>query len=277
VAAHRLILPLLLGAALWPLPSAAAEMVPGRVSVLSELRVEDEVEGDVVALGGDVVLASGAAVHGHAIAVLGRVVKAPGSQVDGRVIAVSSLANLTLDPSADVQLPYLAVAVRLLSCGGWLLVVTVLAFALPVRLRLGVVALSRLGLRVVLLGVLATITLFAALVAALSLGPGLGVPLTAGVMLLFLATKAVGLTVVGGLLGELLLRRRLHRPLPLSWAVFVGVAVLLILRVLPVVGGSLWSVASVVAVGAGLFTLVVLPQTGGLGLPIPLTGDQTEG
>jgi hypothetical protein len=156
-------------------------------------------------------------------------------------------------------------------------VVTVLALALPVRLRLGVVALSRLGLRVVVLGILASITLFAALVAALSLGPGLGVPLTAGVMLLFLATKAVGLTVVGGWLGELLLRRRLHRPLPLSCEVFVGVAVLLLLRVLPVAGGSLWTVASVVAVGAGLFTLVVLPQDGGLGLPIPLTGEQAEG
>jgi len=276
VGTRRLILLLLLvaGPALGPATAYGTELVPNRVAVLSELRIEDEVEGDVIALGGDVVLASGAQVHGHAIAILGRVVVAPGSRVEGRVIAVSSLASLTLDQPSDLQLPHLTTAIRLLSCGGWLLVATGLAFAIPARLRPGVTALPRLGLRVVALGIMATITLFAALVASLSLGPVSGVPLTVGIMLLFLCAKAVGLTVLGGFLGELLLRRWPRPPLPLSWAVFVGIGALFVLRLLPFAGGALWSAASVVAVGAGVFTLVVLPQARSVGVTVPVAGDE---
>ena len=115
--------------------------------------------------------------------------------------------------------------------------------------------LPRLGIRVLVLGVAAGITFFAAVVAALSIGPTLGVPLAATLTVIFFAVRAVGLTVVGGFLGELLLRRWFNRPLPLTVEVFVGVFALLAVRFVPYLGGVLWSVCSIAALGTGIIAL----------------------
>jgi hypothetical protein len=115
--------------------------------------------------------------------------------------------------------------------------------------------LPRLGIRVLVLGVAAGITFFAAVVAALGLGPTLGVPLAATLTVFFFAVRAVGLTVVGGFLGELLLRRLFDRPLPLTLEVFVGVLAMLAVRFVPFLGGVLWSVCSIAALGTGIIAL----------------------
>jgi hypothetical protein len=175
--------------------------------------------------------------------------------VEGRTLAFSSLSSVVLMPASEAPLQ-VGLAVRLLTSGGWLLVTTALAFGLATRLRYGVWVLPRLGIRVLVLGVAAGVTFFAAVVAVLGFGPTLGVPLAAGLTAVFVAVRAVGLTVVGGCLGGIVLRRLHGRSLPLTVEVFAGVLLLLAVRFLPFVGGVLWSVCSIAALGTGIIALV---------------------
>jgi hypothetical protein len=139
---------------------------------------------------------------------------------------------------------------RLLTTGGWLLVTTGLAFLFPSRMRYGAWAVPSLGIQVPALGMMAGLTVFASMIAALGLGPALGVPLVGGLMLVFFVAKAVGLTVLGCWIGASLLRRWLRHPLPISLEVFVGVLVLLAVRFLPAIGETMWTLISMVALGA---------------------------
>ena len=147
---------------------------------------------------------------------------------------------MILKPGSGTPLQ-VELAIRLLTSGGWLLVTTALAFGLSTRLRYSVWVLPRLGFRILVLGLAAAITFFAAVVAVLGFGPSLGVPLAAALTVLFFALRAVGLTVIGGFLGGAVVRRLGDRPLPLTLEVLVG--------------GVLWSVCSIAALGAGIIAL----------------------
>jgi hypothetical protein len=239
----------------------AAWSAPARVAALSELEVDEPVDGDVVALAGDIVLGPKADVRGHAIAVFGEVRAAPGARVAGRMIGLSSLAGLAVLPAAGEDAARLRIAVRLLVAGGWLLATTLVAVLWPARIRWGMVALPRLGLRVAVLGAMVALTLLAALIAAIGLGPAVGLLLAAALGVMFLAVKAVGLAVLGGSLGRAVLGRlSFGRGLPLSSAVFVGMLALLMARFLPVVGGAAWTVVSLLALGAGVFAVTIAAQ-----------------
>jgi len=272
MAQQRLISTLALALFLVTVPTTVAA-VP-RTTVFDDLVVNDVVEGDVVAfeadvhlgpladVSGDVVVVGGnlrlddrARVGQHVLTIFGDVHAAPGSVVEGRTLVFSSLSSVILKPGAEAPLQ-IGLAVRLLTSGGWLFVTTALAFGLATRLRYGVWVLPQLGIRVLVLGVAAGITFFAAVVAVLGFGPTLGVPLAAGLTAVFFAVRAVGLTVVGGYLGGVVLHRLYGRPLPLTVEVFAGVLVLLVVRFLPVVGGVLWSVCSIAALGTGVIALV---------------------
>ena len=218
-----------------------------------------DVAGDVVVIGGDLELADGARVGRHVVAVFGRLQADPGAAVAGRTLVFSSLSAVALRPGA-AESPQVDLAVRLLSSGGWLLVTTALAFGFAARLRFGVWLLPGLGLRVLVLGVAAGLTFFAAVVAALGLGPSLGMPLAAALTVVFFAVRAVGLTVIGGLLGAALLRRWSLSPLPLTLEVFLGVLVLELLRFVPLIGGVVWSLCALAALGAGILTLAADPR-----------------
>ena len=119
-------------------------------------------------------------------------------------------------------------------------------------MRYGAWAVPSLGLRIPALGVLVAVTVVASLIAALGLGPALGVPLVAGLMVVFFVAKAIGLTVLGCWLGNAMLRRGVHHPLPISLEVFCGVLVMLVLRFLPVAGETLWNVISLASLGAAI-------------------------
>ena len=234
---------------------------PAKVAALSELRVDELVDGDVVALAGDVVLGPRADVRGHAVAVFGEVRAEPGARVAGRMIGLSSLAGLAVLPAAGEDGARLRIAVRLLVAGSWLLATTLIALLWPSRLRWGMAVLPQLGLRVAVLGAMVALTLLAALIAAIGLGPGVGLLLAAALGVGFLAIKAVGLAVLGGSLGKTVLGRlAAGRALPLTSAVFVGVLLLLMARFLPVVGGGAWTVVSLAALGAGVFALTMAAQ-----------------
>lgn len=272
MAQQRLISALVLALFLVTIPTTVAA-VP-RTTVFDDLVVNEAVDGDVVAfeanvhlgpladvagdvvvIGGDLRLDDRARVGQHVLAIFGDVHAAPGSVVEGRTLAFSSLSSVVLMPGAETPLQ-VGLAVRLVTSGGWLLVTTALAFGLATRLRYGVWVLPRLGMRVLVLGLAAGITFFAAVVAVLGFGPALGVPLAAGLTAIFFAVRAVGLTVVGGYLGGVILNRFYGRPLPLTAEVFAGVLILLVVRFLPLVGGVLWSVCSIAALGTGVIALV---------------------
>jgi hypothetical protein len=253
--------------------SAPASAATGRASFVADLVVDDEVTGDVVAVGGNVRLGPDAKVHGHVIAVFGRVEADPQARVDGRVLAIRSLAALSLHAGA-AQPPTVDLALRLLTAGGWLLVTTALAVLFPIAVRANGDLLPRLGIRVAVLGVLSVVTLIAAVIAALGLGPAVGVPLVTGLMLLFFAVKAAGLTVLGAALGAATLRRPLRRILPPSFEVLCGVALLLLVRLLPGIGAVMWNVVSVVALGSGIFALALAASSDPVALILRLGGPE---
>lgn len=256
----RQILTLLLACASLTGSALAQEAPPRVVAVGSDLDVDSEVSGDAVVVAGDLVLGPDAVIHGDAVAILGRIDRAPGAIVDGRVLAIRSLATLDLDNGTERDDRDTRSAVLALIMGGWLLATTLVAWSAPVRVQEGVRQLRSLTWRTVVLGLLATATFFAALLAVLGLGPVWGVPLSGVVVVLFLVVKAIGLTMVGAFLGRPIVARSGFSTIPTSFDVFVGVSLLLILRLLPSVGGFLWAVISVVALGAGAFSVVGMAQ-----------------
>jgi hypothetical protein len=259
MATQRLIFPALI-ACLVLAGGTPAGAAPVRVGALENLAVNDQVEGDVVVVGGDVHLGPRARVQGHVVSVFGTVTVDPGAEVEGRVIALSSLASPTLSSSEGVPDRRLGMAVRLAAAGGWLLATTLAAFLLPVRIRYGVWTLPSLGLKTVVLGALVAVTLVAALVAVVGMGPTLGVPLALVVAAVFLAVKTVGLATLGCGLGGLLMGRIASgRSLPITAVVFVGVTVMMMARFLPLVGGFVWTALTVVALGVGVFTFALAP------------------
>ncbi|HSO22844.1 MAG TPA: hypothetical protein VLT81_08045 [Chondromyces sp.] len=264
--------------------AAVVESAPSRTAVLADLEInrpiegdavvfgadlrlgpEASVSGDAIAVGGDVIVADGAVVGRHVVAMLGTAEVAQAARVGGRVLAFASLATLARGDTVEPRLARVDLGLRLLASGGWLLVTTGLAFLFPARMRYGAWALPALGFRVPALGTLVALTIVASLVAVLGLGPALGVPLVAALMTVFFAAKCVGLTVVGCTLGNAVLTRWLHHPLPISLEVFVGVLALLALRFLPAVGESLWTVVALVALGASIATF-------GSARPVPAVG-----
>lgn len=239
------------------------EAVSGDVVVFSanlELGPMAQIDGDAVAVGGSIRLAEGAVVSGHVVAVFGEIHVPPGTKVGGRVLPFSSLASLLPAPSGQRPTLRASVSMRLLTAGGWLLVTTGLAFLFPARMRYAAWAVPVLGLRIPALGIMAGFTVMAALIAALGLGPGLGVPLVAALMVVFFVAKAVGLTVLGCWIGTAVLHRLVHHPLPISVDVFVGALILIALRFLPFIGETLWNLVSLVALGASIAVAGVSPD-----------------
>jgi len=261
------------------LASGATASATGRTAVLTDLEINEavagdvvvfgadlelgplaRVEGDAVAVGGDIRVSGGTVVTRHVVAVFGGVQVPSDADIGGRVLSFSSLATLLQVSSVRESTIQASLPMHLLMAGGWLLVTTGLAFLFPTRMRLGAWAVPVLGIRVPILGMMAGLTVVASLIAALGLGPAVGVPLVAGLMVVFFAAKAVGLTVLGCWLGALVLRRWSVHPVPISLEVFVGVLVFLAMRFVPIVGETTWTLISLMALGASIAVIGVSPD-----------------
>ena len=243
----------------------------GRASVLSDLHIDQAIDGDVVVFGADLYLDPGARVAGDAVAVGGDVYLSPeaavdrhvvavfgtadvprGASVGGRVLGYASLASLVGGSLRNGEPLRVDFAMRILTAGGWLLVTTGLAFLFPVRMRFGAWAVPTFGIKIVALGLILGLTVVASLVASLGLGPAIGVPLVASLMIAYFGAKAVGLTVLGCWLGGEVLARWSDHPMPISLEVFVGLLIMLALRFTPVVGENLWTLISLTALGTSI-------------------------
>ncbi len=244
--------------ALWVVTPAWAAP-PGRAAILEDIRVDGPVKGDVVTIGGDIVLGPGAHVTGHALSIFGRVEVEPGARIEGRSLAVDSLAGLSAETGAGAADHRAVWGLRMLIAGCWLTVTTLLALALPRRIIRGEWLVRRTGVGGLGLGVLVTVTLFVALVAVVGLGGGFAVPGTLAVVGLYVGLKVFGVAILGGTVGRWLLRRAAHRVAPMPTMVFLGVLVLVLGRLVPVVGGVLWAVVSIWGVGAAVTVLAMDP------------------
>ena len=256
--------------------TSVGEAAPGRAAVLTDLEINESVEGDVVVFGADLVLGAQARVTGDAVAVGGNVWIAPGAEIGrhvvavfgaveidgdaeigGRTISLSSLASLATGAGATGRPHQVSFAMRLLASGGWLLVTTGIAFLFPIRMRFAAWSVPAFGVGIPALGLMIALTAVVSLLAALGFGPALGVPLVAALMVLFLIAKSLGLTVLGCFVGTWVLRRWVRHPLPISLDVFVGVLVLLAFRFAPILGDTLWNLISLTALGASIAVLSV--------------------
>jgi len=256
--------------------SSVGEAAPGRAAVLADLEINEPVEGDVVVLAADLVLGAKARVTGDAVAVGGNVRIVPGAEVGrhvvavfgaveidgdaeigGRILSLSSLASFATGAGAAARPYRVSFAMRLLASGGWLLVTTGIAFLFPIRMRFAAWSVPVFGVRIPALGLMIGLTAAASLLAALGLGQAVGVPLVAALMVVFFIAKSFGLSVLGCVVGAWVLRRWVHHPLPISLEVFVGVLVLLALRFMPVLGETLWTLISLIALGASITVISV--------------------
>jgi len=260
---------------------AEVSAASGRTAVLTDLTVDEPLDGDVVVFGADLVLGPGARVDGdavviggdirvaeeaevtrHVVSVLGNAEVPDAAKIGGKVLSLESLATLMPASSARDASLRGDLSMHILTAGGWLLVTTALAFGFPVRMRYGAWSLPRLGVRIPAMGIMVGLTVIASLIAALGLGPAIGVPMVAALMIVSFAAKSIGLTVLGCWVGSTVLRRWFHHPLPISLDVFVGVLLLLALRFLPVAGETLWTLISLVALGASIAVIGVSVDTG---------------
>ncbi len=227
-------------------PAGAA----GRLAVLEDVTVSGPVNGDVVVLAGDVILKPGARVAGDVVAVLGTVDRQPGAEVAGRIVAVSSVAGLgmrSLGPRSVAE----AVALRVLAAGAWLLAVNIVLLLFPGMARTASESAAVLSPEAAVLGLIAALTVFMSLVAALGLGP-LAPAVVVALIAVTLALKLIGLAALTARLGALLLPPHLALPVPVRAS--AALLALLLLRLVPVAGGLLWTAVSVLALGSGVVT-----------------------
>ncbi len=233
------------------IPAPAWAAGGSRVALLQDIRVDGPVAGDVVAVGGDVVLAPGARVDGHVVSIFGSVEAEPGARVEGQAVAVASLAGLSLQPVGRGAWRTV-VGLRTLAFGLWLLAVNFVLLVIPglagrAAHHPGVLTLEAGGL-----GLLVLVTVFAFLVAALGLG-SLAPPAVVAVVFAALLLKAVGLAALTARLGTCCLPPAAL--LPVTARASAALLLLLLLRLVPGLGPVLWSAVSVLSFGAGVVIL----------------------
>jgi len=225
------------------------------VAVLGSLRVDAEIDGDAVALGGSVVIGPAGRVHGDAVAV-GGTIRSAGT-VTGRAVSVSSLDAAAFSLPGAGQPGRVAWGMRALRVGGWMVLAALLFLVFPVQVRRGAEHLRAMPLRTVIVGALALFVWMLVVLLALALAASrLGIAALLAGVAVFLAAKVLGLVAVAWVLG-----RALRQAVPVGWRGELprtGVAMFLLAGVgmLPVAGPVFWLLANVAGVGAIVSALV---------------------
>lgn len=220
--------------------------------------VSGRIGGDLVVVGGDAHLEAGARIDGDVFTFGGTVHSAPGVAIGGRSVAYPTAPStwlmliegpsLGLDPTSPA-----VIGTKLALLAAWLLV----SLLLLATNRAPLLETARLASEesfrcffVGLTGVLAMVlllVLFASLVGAV-----IGVPLVLLVALFALLLKLWGTAAVFLAFGQFLLERvGRRRELPLR-AALVGLTVLGVVKLLPWVGIWVWTVITLIGVGATL-------------------------
>ncbi len=218
--------------------------------------IKGTVSGDVVALGGNIEVASGGVVQGNAFSLGGEIELADGARVLGQVAAYPSIAPGLL---ALVDAPVLGagwwnraiVALKLGLAGAWLLWAVAVGVVAPRALRRTAVELSSgpgwlfaTGLAVVLSGFLLVLVLSWILPIAAAL------PMILLIILILIAAKLWGIAALALEAGNWLVDRwRLAVPVFLGPLIF-GIVAFNLVRFVPLVGTIFWALLTIVGVGA---------------------------
>lgn len=245
------------------------------VALGGEIRITGHVDGDVISLGGSVTLAEGAVVGGDVCALGGVVELGEGAEVRGRSLAYPSAPSafllllegpaLGLSPTSPV-----VIAAKLSLIASWMLVSLALLRLFPRPMDETVETVSSEPFRCFFAGLTASLggVLLMALLTAV-MAPIAGVPIAALVILLALLLKLWGLVAVFGGLGRWLFQhfgRRRWRPVIPVQATLLGLVLLSALKMTPYLGTWVWTVVSLVGVGAALISRF------GQGEPSPAVG-----
>jgi hypothetical protein len=241
----------------------------GVAVVRGSARVDGEVGGDVVVLGGDAELEAAARVDGDVFVLGGAIRSRPGAQVRGRSVAYptapAALLVLAEGPALGLS-PWSRVVVgtKLALLAAWLITAMALvAMAWP-ALASTADAIADAPLRAFTTGLVAVIAmLLGALFLATFLGVEGGVPLLVLLLLGALVLKLWGTVAVCAFVGGRLLgrgrragggadaHRRRWSPLVVT---LCGLMVLGAFKFVPWVGVWAWTTATLVGVGASLLT-----------------------
>lgn len=230
------------------------------VAVGGSVHVTGHVAGDIIILNGDAALGPTAHVDGDVFVLGGRVRSAAGAAIDGRAAAypTASQAFLTLLEGPALGMKATApiiLAAKLALLAAWLLV-SLLFLAIAGR---EVIATSEtLGLEPVrdfFVGLTAVLTLALTGLFLASFSPSLvSLPLLVLIIVAALLLKLWGMVALFHRLGEIVLfRLRRRHAAPLN-AALTGLLVLGSVKLVPWIGTWVWTVASLIAVGASLRT-----------------------
>jgi hypothetical protein len=249
-----MILALALAAALAPPPSprlgtdiAIDRPTGGTVAaVAGTVHISSLVQGDVVALGGDVELLPGARVEGDVLALGGSVTgHAP---VSGRVVGIAPLGGRNVPFAATARQ---AAGLDLIRIGGWMALVTLLVGFAPRLPRRAVDELRTQPWRAGLIGIAGLAAWLAFVVLGLAAATSASGLILVGLSVaLFLAAKVAGLAACALLLGSWL------SPLLPPWLRGAGArsgiaaGILAVASLIPYAGSSLWALANVFGIGA---------------------------
>ncbi|MDQ2869820.1 MAG: hypothetical protein M3S32_03685 [Acidobacteriota bacterium] len=233
-----------------------SEPVNGNVvAVFSDVTVGARVSGNVIVWGGDVRFNPAGSVDGNLSVFGGDASPArPGAlPVSGRVSTPGSLLRLYLEemhraPWESAGSAAAARGLRMMALSLWLLASLLLLWMLGSPFARAAAAAERDWAGALLAGALGVLTLFLAAAAALALLPSaVSVPIALVFAALAVAAKVFGMAALFLLLGQKVLKNVSPPRRPAALA--CGFGLLAAASLLPLVGGVLWSAASIVAVG----------------------------
>lgn len=230
------------------------------VAVGGSIHVTGHVAGDVIILNGDASLGPKAQIDGDVYVLGGRVRSASGAAIAGRTAAypTASEAFLTLIEGPALGMKATApvvLAAKTALLAAWLLVCLLCLATVGREVLATSQKLGREPLRDFFVGLTAVLTLALTGLFLASFAPSLvSLPLLVLIVLAALVMKLWGMVALFHRLGEVVLYRiRKRYPTPIQ-AALIGLMLLGAIKLIPWVGTWVWTVASLIAVGASLRT-----------------------
>ena len=217
------------------------------------LTVAEEITGDLLVVGGTVTFTGAGRVRGNVIHA-GAKLQGVEGRVGGRVYPLASLEGAAGAVTKSVIIASLLLV--------WLAVAVIVTLMSGREIRLSSVELRTSALHCFVLGLVALTSFVLTAIAFSYLVPYVvGIPLLAALTVFGILTKVYGMIAIFHAVGTLVAGSRTREQLGRrKWLrgdlamVVVGVLLLGALRLIPVVGPILWSLASIFGVGVALAT-----------------------
>lgn len=217
------------------------------------VEIEELIEGDLLVFGGDATFRGRGRVTGNVIIGGGRIIGGDG-RIGGRVYPLTTLEG------AAASMTKTAVLLSLLFV--WFLAAIAVTVASGREVRYSSIEIRASALHCFTLGLVAmTSFVLTALVFSYLVPYLIGIPLIAALAVFAILTKIYGLVAVFHAVGSLVAAPRTRDQLQSrKWfrgdvaMVIAGLLILGLLRLIPVVGTVIWSIASVFGIGVALAT-----------------------